>query len=86
MKIETINGIRVITPTVEMWLCNETDRVISDKVWLGVNADETMWQEITEEEKVRLETLWNEETPTENQATEQDYINALEDLGVNFNG
>lgn len=26
------------------------------------------------------------ETPTENEATEADYISALEDLGVNFNG
>lgn len=77
MKLETINGIRVITPNADMWLCNEEQRVISDKVYLGVNADETMWKDITEEEKARLETLWNAETPTDNEATEADYISAL---------
>jgi hypothetical protein len=85
MKIEVINGIRVITPNDNMWLCNENDKVISDKVWLGVNADETMWKEITETEKARLETLWNEETTPENEATEMDYISALQEMGVNFN-
>lgn len=68
MKLETINGIRVITPEANMWLCNEEQRVISDKVYLGVNANETMWKDITETEKARFETLWNEETPTEEEA------------------
>lgn len=84
MKLETINGIRVITPNADMWLCNEAQQVISDKVYLGVNADENEWRDITEEEKARFEELWNTETPTENEATEADYINALEDLGVSF--
>ena len=81
MKLETINGIRVITPEADMWLCNEAQQVISDKVYLGVNADENEWRDITEEEKARLEEAWNSETePTDNEATEADYINALEDL------
>ena len=63
MKLETINGIRVITPEADMWLCNEEHQVISDKVYLGVNADETMWKDITENEKVNFEALWNTETP-----------------------
>ena len=84
MKIEIINGIRVVTPESEMWLCNETDKVISDKVYLGVNADETMWKDITEEEKARLEDLWNSEDFQ--QATEQDYQNALAEMGVELNG
>lgn len=75
MKIEIINGIRVVTPESEKWLCNETDRVISDKVYLGVNADETMWKDITEEEKARFEELWNLE----------DYQNALAEMGVDLN-
>ena len=72
MKIEIINGIRVVTPEVGMWLCNEEQRVISvdNKVYLGINADENDWRDITEEEKVNFETLWNEET-------EADYINTL---------
>lgn len=86
MKLETINGIRVITPEADMWLCNEEQRVISDKVYLGVNANENDWHDITEAEKARFEELWNTETPTEEEATEADYINALEDLGVKFGG
>ena len=86
MKLETINGIRVITPEADMWLCNEAQQVISDKVYLGVNADENEWRDITEEEKASLEQLWSEETPETDEATEADYINALEELGVNFNG
>ena len=84
MKLETICGIRVITPNADMWLCNEAQQVISDKVYLGVNADENEWRDITEEEKARFEELWNTETPPENEATEADYINALEELGVSF--
>ena len=84
MKLEIINGIRVITPNADMWLCNENARTISDKVYLGVNAGENEWHDITEEEKARLEELWNTETPTDNEATEADYINALEELGVSF--
>jgi hypothetical protein len=69
-----------------MWLCNEEQRVISDKVYLGVNADENDWHDITETEKASFEALWNAETPTDNEATEADYISALEDLGVKFGG
>ncbi len=86
MKLETINNIRVITPEADMWLCNEEQQVISDKVYLGINADETMWKDITETEKANFEALWNVETPTETEATEEDYISALESLGVRFNG
>ena len=70
MKLETINGIRVITPAENMWLCNEEQSVISDKVYLGVNANENDWHDITEAEKANFEALWNAETPTETEATE----------------
>ena len=33
-----------------------------------------------------FEVSKSQETPTETEATEADYISALEDLGVNFNG
>ena len=52
-------------------------------VYLGNNDSIDNWHEITEEE---AEALQNAETPTDNEATEADYINALEELGVNFNG
>ena len=84
MKLETICGIRVITPEADMWLCNDNARAISDKVYLGINADENEWRDITEEEKARLEELWSEATSETDEATEADYINALEDLGVKF--
>lgn len=61
MKLEIINNIRVLTPNADMWLYSEADRVISDKVWLGINADESVWIEIDEAEKLRLEELWNSE-------------------------
>lgn len=64
MTAETINGIRVLTPSNGMWLCNLKDKVISDKVYLGVNADETAWTEIDEAEKARLEALWENYTET----------------------
>lgn len=77
MKIETINNIRVAVPESGMFLCNENDRVISDsdKVYLGVNADETLWKEITETEKADLETLWNVENShaTLDEGLEVDY-------------
>ena len=51
-------------------------------VYLGNNDSIDNWHEITEEEAERLQSI---ETPTDTEATEADYINALEDLGVNFN-
>lgn len=50
-------------------------------VYLGKNDRIDNWYEITEEE---AEHLQNGET-TDTEATETDYINALEELGVNFN-
>ena len=58
MKIELINNIRVITPSDGKLLCNMTDRIVSDKVYLGKNADETVWTEIDEEEREHLESEW----------------------------
>lgn len=80
MKLETINGIRVITPSEDAWLCNESDKVISDRVYLGVYADETKWCDITEAQKASLEILWNEANTTESEATE------FEEAGVFFDG
>ena len=71
MKIELINNIRVITPSDGKLLFNMTDRIISDKVYLGVNANETAWTEIEESERESLETMWNEETePSDSDYTE----------------
>ena len=53
----------------------------SNIIRLGKNDSADNWHEITEEEAERLQR----EEPTDNEATEADYINALEELGVNFN-
>lgn len=54
----------------------------SNVIRLGINDNADNWHEITEEEAERLQ---NADTPTDTEATETDYINALEELGVNFN-
>ena len=72
MKLETINNQRIITPTDGMWLLNSKDRVISDKVYLGKNADESAWVEISESEKHRLEAEWESEVET----ADSDYAEA----------
>lgn len=75
MTLETINGIRVLTPSDGMWLCNLKDKVISDKIYLGKNADETAWTEIDGTEKARLEALWETETDEATETTD-DYAEA----------
>lgn len=60
MKIETYEQ-RVLIPEEGHWLYNEEAGVISDKVYLGKQADPTAWVEITEEEKIQIEEKQNEE-------------------------
>lgn len=55
----------------------------STVIRLGINDNADNWHEITEAEAERLQNI---ETPTETEATEADYISALEDLGVKFDG
>ena len=71
MPIEIINGIRVITPSENYWLYSEKDKIISDKVYLGINAKETDWIEITEENKAEFEALWEIEEIPEDMTTEE---------------
>ena len=60
MKIETYEQ-RILTPELGHWLYNSEAKVISDKVYLGKNADAASWTEITYEEKQRLEEEWQQE-------------------------
>ena len=46
---------RVLIPEENKWLYNANAKVISDKVYLGKNADASEWTEITEENKLELE-------------------------------
>ena len=84
MTIETINNQRVLTPDENMWLYNESQKVISDKVYLGVEADGSDWAEITDECKQELEALWYENETSGDTATAEDYQNALTELGVDL--
>ena len=54
----------------------------STVIRLGINDSADNWHDITEEEAERLQS---EKTPETDEATEADYINALEELGVDFN-
>ena len=86
MNIETTNNQRTLTPDNGMWLYNKNAQVISDKVYLGINADESEWSEITDSEKLQLEAQWNGEplpdSPDPTEATTSDLYNALAELGV----
>lgn len=59
MKVETYEQ-RILTPEEGKYLYNESAKVISDKVYLGKEADASEWVEITEEEKDALEREWEE--------------------------
>lgn len=59
MKVETYEQ-RILTPEEGKYLYNESAKVISDKVYLGKEADASEWVEITTEEKEALEAEWEE--------------------------
>lgn len=59
MKVETYEQ-RILTPEEGKYLYNESAKVISDKVYLGKEADASEWAEITSEEKEALEREWEE--------------------------
>lgn len=52
---------RVLIPENGKFLYNANARSISDKVFLGINADANEWQEITAEDKARIESEWESE-------------------------
>ena len=60
MTTETIN-IKVLYPSENHFLYNAEAKTISDKVFLGKDANEGDWQEITLSEKERLEEEWRKE-------------------------
>ena len=66
-----------LIPTEGNWLYNEKEKIITDFVLLGIEADESDWVEITSAEKARLEELLGEE-----EVTTEDLYEALAKLGV----
>lgn len=61
MRIEVYEQ-RILIPEENKWLYNEESNVVSDKVFLGKNADPKDWVEITEEEKLKIEQAEQEQT------------------------
>ena len=56
---------KVVTPSEGMWLYNESERTISDKVYIPEGADVSVWREITEAKKQELEAKWQAEMEAE---------------------
>ena len=56
---------KVVTPKEGMWLYNESEKTISDKVYMPDGADVSVWKEITEAKKKELEAQWQAEIEAE---------------------
>ena len=56
---------KVVTPKEGMWLYNESEKTISDKVYMPEGADVSVWQEITDAKKQELEAQWQAEMEAE---------------------
>ena len=56
---------KVVTPKEGMWLYNERENIISDKVYMPDGADVSVWKEITEAKKKELEAQWQSEMEAE---------------------
>ena len=52
---------KMVTPNEGMWLYNENEKTISDKVYMSDGADVSVWQEITKAKKQELEAQWQAE-------------------------
>ena len=72
------NGTTVLLADEGMMLTDNSS--FGSTVRLGKDDDGAKWYEITEEE---AEKRMNEEIPTEDEATEEDYQAALREMGVN---
>lgn len=57
MKIETYEQ-RILIPDENKYLYNAEAQSISEKVYLGINANADEWVEITQEEKEKIEKKW----------------------------
>ena len=61
MEIKS-ESYKVVTPSEGMWLYNEREKTISDKVYMPEFADVSVWKEITEAKKQELEARWQAES------------------------
>ena len=56
---------KMVTPSEGMWLYNESENIISDKVYMPDGSDVSVWKEITEAKKQELEAQWQSEMEAE---------------------
>ena len=56
---------KVVTPSEGMWLYNESEKTISDKVYMPYSVDVSVWKEITDATKQELEAQWKAEMEAE---------------------
>lgn len=63
---------KMVTPSEGMWLYNEREKTISDKVYMPEDADVSVWQEITDAKKQELEAQWKAEIEKEVQSVEDE--------------
>ena len=56
---------KMVTPSEGMWLYNESENIISDKVYMPDGADVSVWQEISDAKKQELEAQWQAEIEAE---------------------
>ena len=56
---------QVVTPNEGMWLYNEREKTISDKVYMPDGADVSVWKEITDAKKQEIEAKWQAEIEAE---------------------
>ena len=52
---------KMVTPSEGKWLYNESEKTISDKVYMPEGADVSVWKEITDAKKQELEAQWQAE-------------------------
>ena len=57
---------KMVTPSEGKWLCNETEKTISDKAYMPDGADVSVWKEITDAKKQDLEAQWQTESEVGN--------------------
>ena len=56
---------KVVTPSKGMWLYNDSEKTISDKVYMPDGVDVSVWKEITDATKQELEAQWQSEMEVE---------------------
>ena len=56
---------KMVTPSEGMWLYNESENNISDKVYMPDGSDVSVWKEITEAKKQEFEAQWQSEMEAE---------------------